>query len=918
MNVKFKSLFCVALLTAAVLCAACPAQSQPSTAPGGTTQPAFQAVVEPAKITQRTITDSGVTVATLSNGLTVVVKTTRQAPVVCVRSYVRAGSIYEGPWVGAGISHLTEHLVAKGAIHDMGPSATAKEAQQTSDRVKEIGGLSNAGTSLDYTCYYIAATAGKTMDCIDLIADWMARPVITSEDFQREHGVVQRELEMHLDDPGRQLQLAHGASFFREHPAGVPIIGYKAPLAKLTSADVLAYLHRMYVPQNMVFCVVGDVDVEAVLDRVCRAFAGSARGRTPELSLPAVPHVSGVRHVVRTHKTLQEVMQEISFRTIPLIHDDLYALDVLAYVLTEGRSSRLARKIRRDKKLVTAISSSSWTPAWGAGMFSISFRAATAEMAKAAEAAILDELKSVAADGVEDDELTRAKRQKVADLVYSQQTVESIASTLCRDYMTAGDVDFSRNYTQRIQSVTTEDVQRMARKYFDFDAMVITTLLPEQKKDRPAAEKEEVKSQEVSENMFRLPNGLRVVLYPTDAVGLVAMAFVARGGLLLEDEKTNGLGTLMTALSTRGAGERTAEQIAEFFDGAGGAVSGNCGNNTFNWQATVLEDSFDEAMEIFADIIIRPRFSDKELEILRPIVQTRIKQRQEHWHGQLSKFFRGKFFTDSPYRLLTSGAAEVVAEATAEQITEVHRDYVRAEASVLAVYGNFDATVARKQIQKAFADLPQGDVEVPEPQAREVSQDGERYDLGTENEVAAIIVAAPGMKIDNLEDRFAIDVLDTIISGWHMPAGWLHSELRGKRLVYVVHAYNWAGLAPGAFLVYAACQPDKAEQVVEIIRSKLDKAAAYEPSAREIDLAVNSILTAELLTKQSMSALAMSAALDELYGFGYDFRSRMESLYRKITSADVLRVGGKYLGRGYVVTVTSPNADAVEQEREDK
>ena len=138
------------------------------------------------------------------------------------------------------------------------------------------------------------------------------------------------------------------------------------------------------------------------------------------------------------------------------------------------------------------------------------------------------------------------------------------------------------------------------------------------------------------------------------------------------------------------------------------------------------------------------------------------------------------------------------------------------------------------------------------------------------------------------------------------PEGWLHRELRGKQLVYVVHAYNWAGLAPGAFAVYAACQPDKAGEVVQIIEAKLDKASQYAPDPKEVDLAVNSILTAEILDKQEMSSLAMSAALDELYDLGYDFRGRLEKLYRQVTPQDVLRVGRKYLGKGYVTTVTTP------------
>jgi zinc protease len=315
-------------------------------------------------------------------------------------------------------------------------------------------------------------------------------------------------------------------------------------------------------------------------------------------------------------------------------------------------------------------------------------------------------------------------------------------------------------------------------------------------------------------------------------------------------------------------------------------------------------------LEIFSDVIQRPTFSKDELDKLRPILLARISRIDERWSSQMQKFFRGKFFIGSPYRILSAGSKEVVEAATTDRIAAYHRRSIRGGSSVLAIYGNFDAAATKGQVEKLFAGLSESKVDLRIPASRSVQPDGELHVLETKKEVSAIVVAAPGMKIDNMEDRFAITVLDTIISGYHLPGGWLHDELRGKQLVYVVHAYNWVGLAPGAFVTYAASQPDKAPQVIEIIRRNLARAAQYRPTQREIDLAVNAILTAELLDNQSMAALSMSAALDELYGFGYDFRKKLERHYREVKPEDVERVGKKYLSGGFVVTVTTPRPEA--------
>ena len=863
-----------------------------------------------AEIVARSATESGVTVAKLSNGLTVIVAENHNAPVVCVKAYVRAGGLYEKEWLGAGLSHLCEHLVAKESIHEMPGGVASHSSGEKRSRTLEIGGQSNANTGQARTCYYIAASSSKTMQCVDLIADQVSRPNITQSDFDREHGVVQRELEMGKDNPSRHMWYAHAADLYGTHPAAVPVIGFAEPLSKLTRDDVLAYVKRMYVPQNIIFVVAGDVDTAAVLKRTAERFGHFKKGLTPDLSLPPVPPITGVRRQTITSKSVKDVMERLSFQTIPLAHEDLYALDVLSYILSRGRSSRLVRSVQFEKRLVTSIGTGSWTPEWGKGIFSISFRAEP-EKADAAETEILRQLRAVISDGVTADELAKAKRQKLADMVYMEQKAEAVSETLARDYMTTGDVDFSRNYTANIQKVTADQVREMAKKYFAFDRMVITRMVPESlQAEKTTSTKKAAETKTVT---FKLPNGLRVILHPTKAVGLVSMTFVTKGGLLDEDEKTNGLGSLMMSLSTRGAGKRSADQIDAFFDEAGGGISGNCGNNSFYWTASVLSDRFAEALEILADVVQRPTFPKKELENLKPMHKAAIKQVDENWTSQLQKFFRQKFFTNLPYRMLPSGKLDVVDSATVKQISTRHAGTIMADSSVLAIYGNFDAKTTKVQIEKMFNQLPKtGKYFSRIIASRRTLQESELHVLKTKNVQAGVIVAAPGMKVTDIDDRIAITVLDTIISGYRLPSGWLHTELRGKRLVYVVHSYNWAGLLPGAFVTYAGCQPDKAPEVVGIIKKNLDRAAGYTPTQQEIDRAVNIILTADALGAQAMSELAMAAALDELYGMGYDFRKKAEKLYRKVTPADVQRVAKKYLGKGYVVIVTTPKPEVLE------
>ena len=170
----------------------------------------------------------------------------------------------------------------------------------------------------------------------------------------------------------------------------MPVIGYLEPLRRLTFADVQDYHARTYVPQNMIFVIVGDVDVQACLQRVRKDLGELPRGQGGGPGAAAGrPRWSASAAAAWRWPSLNETLEELSFQTIPLVHEDLYALDLLSDILSASPTSRLPERILRQRKLVTAIDTTSWTPAWGRGAFSVNFRCAP-DKADAAEAAILD------------------------------------------------------------------------------------------------------------------------------------------------------------------------------------------------------------------------------------------------------------------------------------------------------------------------------------------------------------------------------------------------------------------------------------------------------------------------------------------------------------------------------------------------
>src|SRR5262245_26911168 len=189
---------------------------------------------------------------TLDNGLTVLIEENHANPLVSVQVFVRTGSIYEQEYLGSGISHFFEHLIHGGT--------TSTRSEADSRRIlEEIGNNTNAYTTVDHTAYHINTTTAHWRTALELLADWMFHSAITPAEFEREKGVVQRELEQDLDNPEQLLAQTALETRFQVHPTRYPVIGYKELVQKVSRDDLVIYYRRMYTPNNMLLVVVGDV-----------------------------------------------------------------------------------------------------------------------------------------------------------------------------------------------------------------------------------------------------------------------------------------------------------------------------------------------------------------------------------------------------------------------------------------------------------------------------------------------------------------------------------------------------------------------------------------------------------------------------------------------------------------------------------
>ena len=339
----------------------------------------------------------------LPNGLTVIVQEDRSAPVASVQAWCETGSVNEDEHLGAGMSHILEHMLFKGT--------KKRPANAIAQAVQDVGGYINAYTSFDRTVYWIDVPKAGVSAALDILSDAMMNSTLPPEEYGKEQEVIRREFAMGFDDPDRMAGQLLFSTAFQRHPYRLPVIGLMDVFNQLTQEQVMQYYKARYVPNNMTFVVVGDVNAATVREQLTSLFKDHPAKSLKPGYIPPEPLQLGLREVHEEFAT-ELTRLSLAWHIPEVTHPDVPALDLLSTILGDGRSSRLYRRVREEAGLAFGVSAYSYTPG-EPGIFGID---ATTEPEKrdATQKLILEIVDEVRANGVTADELAKAKRFRSA------------------------------------------------------------------------------------------------------------------------------------------------------------------------------------------------------------------------------------------------------------------------------------------------------------------------------------------------------------------------------------------------------------------------------------------------------------------------------------------------------------------------
>ena len=411
---------------------------------------------------------------TLSNGMEVLVLPDHRAPVVTHMVWYKVGAVDELPGK-SGIAHLFEHLMFK-ATDDV-------PAGEFSKTVARNGGQDNAFTSYDYTAYFQRVAKDRLPTMMKMEAERMTDLLLTEDQVYPERDVVKEERRQRTDNnPGSILFEMMMAELFKDHPYGIPVIGFMDEVGALTLDDAEHFYNQWYGPENAVLVIAGDITAEELKPLAEEIYGAIApKGDLATRSLPPVPPLAESKMLTHSDaKVRQEAWDEYWQATTysdPSAGLEPHALDVAMQILGGGRTSRLYQALVEEQKIAVDAYAWSWIDLRGAGLVSIG--------ASPARGVSLDDLKTAAdavlaefiENGPTDEELERAKSSLVASAIFQRDSQMAMAQVYGSARARGDSLEAVAAWPDLIDEVSADLIKSTLAKYMKDKPSISTQLL---------------------------------------------------------------------------------------------------------------------------------------------------------------------------------------------------------------------------------------------------------------------------------------------------------------------------------------------------------------------------------------------------------------------------------------------------------
>jgi len=832
---------------------------------------------KPAAAPDLTVPPMGATVKTLANGLEVIVREDHQHPLVSVQIWIKAGSIHEEKWTGAGLAHCVEHMLFKGT--------TRHTAQQISTGIQQLGGYVNAYTTFNRTVYWIDGLAENTEGYLDILADMVRHSRFDAAELAKEQDVIRREMAMGNDEPSSQLQHLVQSTSFRTHPLRHPIIGHRAVFDQVKRDDVFGFVQRHYVPNNSFIVIAGAVDTDATMAAVERLLGDWERRPYEPVLLPKEARQLGQR--TAHHDFATELSHLALSWPIPGEgHPDRAALEVLAFLLGSGRSSRLNQRLREQ----LGIAHSAWAGAWGSlecAVFNMDVECDPGQVT-ACQKAMLEVLSEIKAKGPSRDELAKALRATLGHQLRSLATTKGQAAMLGQGWLATGSLDYPQEYLGRLSRLTPNELRDVAQRYLLDETMSVVGVGPHQ----PAGIHSAAATTAADEvQRFELKNGLTLLVQENPRLPLVSIRGSFLAGVPAEVDAKAGVTQASAALLLKGTKKRSAAQIASELENRGGGLICQSDAHRYLVGADVMRGDEAVGLELLGDVLTNAKLPPAELEKVRKRQLAQIQEEKEDPLTVALRRARAEIFAGQCFARTALGTETSVKSLTVADCRAMLRESLTGANGVLTVVGDVKAPQIRRQVEAALGKLPRGTRRTIKTLPVEKRAPVQPV-LTMEKEQAVLVIGFRSVSLHSA-DIHALTLIDEACSDM---GSRLFNRIREELgLAYYVGAQQFAALGAGAFYFYVGTDPKKVNLAQQEMLKLIADLAKNGLTDAEIARAKTAWRAQWLRSKQGNGSLADAYAWNEVNGLGLAHLQSLPAKIAAVTAKDIQRVAKLYL-----------------------
>lgn len=853
--------------------------------------------------------------ATLDNGLTVLIREVRRAPVASFWVWYGVGGRNEVPGI-TGISHWVEHMLFKG-------TATYKPGE-IFRTVNKHGGTLNGFTWIDYTAYFETLPSNKILLGADIEADRMQNAVFDPAEVESERTVILSEREGNENQPTFHLREEVVGAAFRAHPYGQGVIGHTSDLHHISRDDLYRHYKTYYIPNNATVVVVGDVDAATMLQEIEARFGTIPSGPEPPRVRTVEPPQQGPRRVI-VRRPAPSATLLVGFHAPPAAHEDTPAMLLLDTVLSGGkamgfgggggmgRSSRLYRRLVASG--LCSAAGSSFALTIDPYLFSISATLVPRTEPEQVESIVMEELARLREEPVPEDELNRALKQIRAQFAYAGESVTSQAYWLGSLHTVAPARD-PDTFIEELASVTPEDLLRVANTYLDLDRSTLGWLEPTSPAPSVAAEDvggpiafrphffsdgvpgntDALPTPQLELREQRLDNGMHLLGHhdPTSDAAVIDLRI--RAGAIADGDNP-GVARFTGQMLARGTERRSFAELNEELDSLGAAIGVRPSREFVDITGKCLKEDIGRLVELMAEIVRQPTFPEDEIERVREQSLTTLRHQLNDTRAQAGYTLRSILYpAGHPYHHRALGTESTLNEMRRDDLVTFHRHHYQPDRAIVAVAGGIPVEEAWSQIERVFGDWTTVDaappveippVELPDSRIRRDEQIPGKSQ-------ADLALGIPTLARQD-PDYDALRMANLILGRLGL-MGRLGANVRERQgMAYYVYSSLQAGLARGLWVSQAGVNPVNVDRAVESILAEVERLRTELVDEEELADAKEYMIGSLPLGLESSDSIAGIALDIAFYDLGLDYVEQLPARINALTREQIRAAAERYL-----------------------